>query len=152
MPPSIAALLLPGLGHWRAGRREQGLSILAATAGIALVLGWWAGIGGRPAWWLALLPFWLAQALDADPGQRARVAAANAASRLLLRLVDQVADSEARIEDVAALFSSRPFTWDFTGGAGGTRIDAALQRLCVLSVLTRADVERMRGKLHGASP
>ena len=68
------------------------------------------------------------------------------------RLVDQVADSEARIEDVAALFSSRPFTWDFTGGAGGTRIDAALQRLCVLSVLTRADVERMRGKLHGASP
>lgn len=86
------------------------------------------------------------------PGQRARVAAANAASRLLLRLVDQVADSEARIEDVAALFSSRPFTWDFTGGAGGTRIDAALQRLCVLSVLTRADVERMRGKLHGASP
>ena len=54
MPPSIAAFLLPGLGHWRAGRREQGLSILAATAGIALVLGWWAGIGGRPAWWLAL--------------------------------------------------------------------------------------------------
>ena len=74
------------------------------------------------------------------------------ATRLLLRLVDQVADSEAWIEDVAALFSSRPFTWDFTGGAGGTRIDAALQRLCVLSVLTRADVERMRGKLHGASP
>ena len=35
MPPSIAAFLLPGLGHWRAGRREQGLSILAATAGIA---------------------------------------------------------------------------------------------------------------------
>ena len=58
----------------------------------------------------------VALALDADPGQRARVAAANAASRLLLRLVDQVADSEARIEDVAALFSSRPFTWDFTGG------------------------------------
>ena len=50
----------------------------------------------------------VALALDADPGQRARVAAANAASRLLLRLVDQVADSEARIEDVAALFSSRP--------------------------------------------
>ena len=47
----------------------------------------------------------VALALDADPGQRARVAAANAASRLLLRLVDQVADSEARIEDVAALFS-----------------------------------------------
>ena len=94
----------------------------------------------------------VALALDADPGQRARVAAANAASRLLLRLVDQVADSEARIEDVAALLSSRPFTWDFTGGAGGTRIDAALQRLGVLSVLTRADVERMRGKLHGASP
>jgi len=94
----------------------------------------------------------LALALDADPGQRARVAAANAASRLLLRLVDQVADSEARIEDVAALFSSRPFTGDFTVGAGGTRIDAALQRLRVLSVLTQADVERMRGELHGASP
>ena len=26
---------------------------------------------------------------------------------------------EDRFEDVAALFSSRPFTWDFTGGAGG---------------------------------
>ena len=94
----------------------------------------------------------VALALDADPGQRARVAAANAASRLLLRLVDQVADSEARIEDVAALFSARPFTGDFTGGAGGTRIDAALQRLRALSVLTQADVERMRGELHGASP
>ncbi|QPN33414.1 hypothetical protein [Diaphorobacter sp. JS3051] len=94
----------------------------------------------------------VALALDADPGQRARVAAANAASRLLLRLVDQVADSEARIEDVAVLFSVRPFTGDFTGGAGGTRIDAALQRLRALSVLTQADVERMRGELHGASP
>ena len=39
-----------------------------------------------------------------------------------------------------------------TGGAGGTRIDAALQRLRALSVLTQADVERMRGELHGASP
>ena len=66
----IAALLVPGLGHWRAGRREQGLAILAATAAIALVLGWWASLGGQPAWGLALLPFWLAQALDAAALER----------------------------------------------------------------------------------
>ena len=80
-------------------------------------------------------------------------AVANTASRLLLRLVDQVADSGGEDRGRGrAVQLARPFTWDFTGGAGGTRIDAALQRLCVLSVLTRADVERMRGKLHGASP
>ncbi len=94
----------------------------------------------------------VALALDADPGQRARVAAANAASRLLLRLVDRVADSDARIEDVAALFRPRPFTEDFMGRVGGVRIDAALQRLRELSVLTQADVERLRSELHGASP
>ncbi|GAO22509.1 helix-turn-helix, type 11 domain protein [Alicycliphilus sp. B1] len=94
----------------------------------------------------------VALALDADPGQRARVAAANAASRLLLRLVDRVADSDARIEDVAALFRPRPFTEDFMGRVSGVRIDAALQRLRELSVLTQADVERLRSELHGASP
>lgn len=94
----------------------------------------------------------VALALDADPGQRARVAAANAASRLLLRLVDRVADSDARIEDVAALFRPCPFTEDFMGRVGGVRIDAALQRLRELSVLTQADVERLRSELHGASP
>ncbi len=75
----LASAILPGLGQWLASRRGRGLSIFASAVAIAVVVGWWAGIEpegpawlswwpaltGLSSWWLWLVPFWLAQVLDA---------------------------------------------------------------------------------------
>ena len=62
---ALASAILPGLGQWLSGRRERGLGIFASAIAIAAVAGWWASESGSIYWWLALLPFWIAQVLDA---------------------------------------------------------------------------------------
>ncbi|MFN2115267.1 MAG: phosphonate ABC transporter, permease protein PhnE [Anaerolineae bacterium] len=64
MSPSAAAALsaaLPGAGQLALGLRDRGLAILAVAISAVAVMVWL----GQPAAWLAVLPFWVVQTLDA---------------------------------------------------------------------------------------
>lgn len=82
--------------------------------------------------------------MHAGMAERARITAANATSRFLMALVNRVAESNVRIEDVARLFRQHPFTEDFADQADGQRSEAALRALHELDLVTEDEVERYR--------
>ena len=91
-------------------------------------------------------------AMSAASDDRARLAAANVTSRFLVALVNRVAESDVRVEDVATLFRPHPFTESFECGADAPGARVALARLRDLTLITDDEVARYQQEIRRAVP
>lgn len=94
----------------------------------------------------------VALAMDTGPDDRARVAAANAISRFLVALVNRVAESDVRVEDVATLFRPHPFTKSIECGADAPGARVALAQLRDLTLISDDEVARYQQEIRRALP